>query len=129
MSSGSAHMPQPSQLQVWTHRIHAARSLARVWLRVRHPDGPPLSWKRRANVYLSRLEAARLRTRLWSRPWHLVVEPSNACNLKCPYCFTGAGGRGRTLGRLPLEAFRRVLEEIGDYLVDVELFGWGEPLL
>lgn len=122
-------MPDASSRDAWMRRVHVARWLARMWLGARHPDGRPLSWKRRANLYLNRLEAARLRTRLWSRPWHLIVEPTNACNLRCPYCFTGAGGRGRKVGRLPVDAFRRVLDEIGDYLVDVELFGWGEPLL
>lgn len=122
-------MSVASQRAVWTRRVNVVRWLAHSFLGARHADGRRLSWKRRANVYLNRLESARLRTRLWSRPWHVIVEPTNACNLRCPYCFTGAGGRGRKVGRLPLATFRRVLDEIGDYLIDVELFGWGEPLL
>jgi pyruvate-formate lyase-activating enzyme len=87
------------------------------------------TWRRRSNLYLTRYEYLRGRTRLRSRPIRLVVEPASACNLRCPYCFTGAGeiGRGRAL--MPLDLYRRVLEELGDYLFDVELFHWGEPLL
>ena len=67
--------------------------------------------RRLANLYLNRLEHRWLRTRLRSRPYKLIVEPINACNLRCPCCFTGAGGQrprplGHVDGAVPLAARR-----------------------
>jgi Radical SAM superfamily/Iron-sulfur cluster-binding domain len=87
------------------------------------------TWRRRWNLYLTRYEHLRGRTKLRSYPTRLVVEPASACNLRCPYCFTGAGEVGRERGLMPLDLYRRVLGELGDYLFELELFHWGEPLL
>jgi hypothetical protein len=85
--------------------------------------------RRLANLYLNRFEHRRMRTRLRSRPLKLVVDPINRCNLRCPCCFTGAGGVGRTPAVMTPELYRRVLDELAPCLFEVELFGWGEPLL
>jgi pyruvate-formate lyase-activating enzyme len=99
---------------------------------VRLPEdvrGYRLTWKRLANLYLSRYEAFRLRPVLRSRPSRLVIEPTNVCNLRCPYCQTGAGRLGRRAALMPLEPYLKGLDEIGDYLLLVEVFNWGEPML
>jgi pyruvate-formate lyase-activating enzyme len=85
--------------------------------------------RRLANLYLNRLEHRWVRTRLWSRPIKLVVEPVNVCNLRCPCCYTGAGGQGRKRSVMSLELYRRLLDELGDYLFELEAYNWGEPLL
>src|SRR5262245_1653132 len=106
--------------------------LWRLLVHVRLPDdvsGYRLTWKRLANLYLSRYEAARLRPVLRSRPTRLVIEPTNVCNLRCPYCHTGAGRFGRRPGLMRLEPYLQLLDEIGDYLLLVEVFNWGEPML
>src|SRR5262249_7135182 len=95
------------------------------------PDvrGYRLTWRRLAKLYLNRYEAKRLRPVLRSRPVRLTVEPTNVCNLRCPYCHTGAGRFGRRPAMLDIERYRKVLEEIGDYLFEIEVFNWGEALL
>ena len=95
------------------------------------PDirGYRLTRRRLANLYLNRYEAKRLRPVLRSRPVRLTVEPTNVCNLRCPYCHTGAGRFGRRPAMLDIERYRKVLEEIGDYLFEIEVFNWGEALL
>src|SRR5215468_6404882 len=85
--------------------------------------------RRLFNLYLNRLEHRLVRTRLWSWPTKLNIEPVNACNLRCPYCFTGAGGQGRARSVMSMERFRSLLDELGDYLFELEAFNWGEPLL
>jgi pyruvate-formate lyase-activating enzyme len=85
--------------------------------------------RRLANLYLNRIEHRWVRTRLWSRPTKLIIEPVNACNLRCPCCFTGAGGQGRARSVMSMELFRLLLDEFGDYLFELEAFNWGEPLL
>ena len=97
-------------------------------------DLPPLGGyrvtpRRRLNLYLNRLEYLFGRTRLRSLPARLVVEPASACNLRCPYCLTGAGAVGRPPGLMTLELYQRLLDELGDVLFEVEAFHWGEPLL
>lgn len=91
--------------------------------------GYRLTRRRRLNYYLNRAEYERGRTRLWSFPTRLIVEPASACNLRCPYCLTGAGEVGRPRALMTLELYRRLLDELGDYLFEMELFHWGEPLL
>ena len=92
-------------------------------------SGYRLTWKRLANLYLHKWERARARPVLRSRPPRLVIEPTNARNLRCPHCHTGAGRFGRRPGMMRLEPYLRLLDEIGDYLLLIEVFNWGEPLL
>ncbi|MGH7789239.1 MAG: radical SAM/SPASM domain-containing protein, partial [Candidatus Binatia bacterium] len=92
-------------------------------------DGYRLTWKRLANVYRNRYELRRGRTVLRSRPTRLVIEPTNACNLRCPHCHTGAGRFGRPPAMLPPAPYLKLLDELGDYLLLIEVFNWGEPML
>lgn len=85
--------------------------------------------KRRANVYLNRWEHIHVKTRLRSLPFVLNIEPSNACNLQCPFCYTGAGGIGRPRASMPLPLYRRLLDELADSALLLKAYGWGEPLL
>jgi MoaA/NifB/PqqE/SkfB family radical SAM enzyme len=62
-------------------------------------------------------------------PSHLFIDVTNICNLKCPLCPTGMGAPGRPKGMMPLAMFKRVIDEMGKYLISVDLFNWGEPLL
>lgn len=69
------------------------------------------------------------RSVVWGTPFMLTVEPSSRCNLHCPQCSTGAGKLTRCTGLLDLEVYRRLIEEIGDKLVYMQLFNQGEPFL
>jgi len=62
-------------------------------------------------------------------PARLCIEASSACNLACPYCFTGAGERSRARALLTPAFFTQLLDEMGDALWQVEFHNWGEPLL
>ncbi len=65
-------------------------------------------------------------------PYMMFLEPLYYCNLDCPLCprqnFPNAR-KGRQAGRLSMETYDRVLDEIGDYLFQLQIFGNGEPLL
>jgi len=67
-----------------------------------------------------------------SAPYILFLEPLYYCNLDCPLCdrqvFPDAR-KGKNAGRLPLDLFDRLLDEVGDYLFQCQIFGQGEPLL
>lgn len=66
------------------------------------------------------------------RPSTLMVEPTNACNLHCPACPTGAGILNRPPRAMSFDEFRKILDQALDppgYLRRVTLFNYGEPFL
>ena len=63
------------------------------------------------------------------KPIKLVLEATNVCNLHCPGCFTGLGENGRVRSAVSLDFFKQVLDEMGDTLIEVEFYNWGEPFL
>jgi radical SAM protein with 4Fe4S-binding SPASM domain len=85
--------------------------------------------KRFFNLLLNNLSRKFKLTKLPSYPITLMVEPTNICNLKCPLCPTGAGLIKRDKGFLKFEDFKKVLDEVGDYIIHLRLWNWGEPLL
>lgn len=68
-------------------------------------------------------------SRSWGYPYHVTLEPTNACNLKCPLCPTGIGTLNRPKGRMTLEQFKRIIDEIGPRLARLEIAGLGEPFI
>lgn len=96
------------------------------------PPGYPglrLTARRVLNYNLVRWQRARGHTRLLGHPLILTLEATNACNLRCPYCFTGAGETGRKRSMMPMPLYRDILRELGPYALMVDFYNWGEPLL
>ena len=81
------------------------------------------------NYFLIELQIGLGRTRLWGKPYWLTVDPTNACQLKCPFCPTGAGRNVRPKGSMGVAEFRRILETLGPSLIHIDFMNWGEPLL
>ena len=44
---------------------------------------------------------------VWGRPFMLMVEPTNFCNLKCPLCPSGNGEMRRPRGNYGLGGFQK----------------------
>ncbi len=66
---------------------------------------------------------------LRSRPFILHIEPTNDCNLHCPFCVTGSKQNPIPKGRIKLGQYRQVIDEIHRTLVLVRLDGIGESFL
>ncbi len=81
------------------------------------------------NILLSNLELRQRRVALSTFPFSLFIDPTNICNLSCPLCPTGAGDYGRPKGMMKFQEFKKIIDEIGSYLYDVNLYNFGEPLL
>jgi pyruvate-formate lyase-activating enzyme len=64
-----------------------------------------------------------------SRPYRAIIDVSNACSLRCPYCATGAREFGRPPGFIPLENVQQLMEKVGKHLYVAFLYNWGEPLM
>lgn len=92
-------------------------------------EGVRLTPTRLFNLYRMRRHFERGDAILRSYPVRLTVEATNVCNLRCPGCFTGLGEVGRTRSFMPIEFYNRLLDELGPYLFQLELYNWGESLL
>jgi len=66
---------------------------------------------------------------LLGKPYWLTVDPTNFCQLKCPFCPTGAGRGVRDKATLSREHFRHLMDALGPALIHIDFMNWGEPLL
>jgi radical SAM protein with 4Fe4S-binding SPASM domain len=62
------------------------------------------------------------------KPKAISIEPTNACNLRCPFCATTTGLE-RPTGVISMENFRYIVDMVKPYVKDVWLYFMGEPLL
>lgn len=68
-------------------------------------------------------------SRLLGLPPLMYIDPINYCNLHCPLCPTGQGTLGRKSGRMPVDLFRELVDQVADRVYFLNLYNWGEPLL
>ncbi len=62
-------------------------------------------------------------------PFEIVVDPTNICTLRCPLCVTGQKLNTRPLGRMALEDYKSIVDELAQWLYKIRYYSWGEPLL
>ncbi|MEN3040557.1 MAG: radical SAM/SPASM domain-containing protein [Bacteroidia bacterium] len=68
----------------------------------------------------------------WSPPKYplfIGVEPTTACNLRCPQCISGLRAFSRPTGRLDPILLENLISELHPYLWGVLFYFQGEPLL
>lgn len=66
---------------------------------------------------------------VWGVPPILMVEPTNICNLKCPMCPSGNGEMKRAKGQLDLADFKKLMDDVGNSVYQVQFWNQGEPFL
>ncbi len=64
----------------------------------------------------------------WGWPTHMLIEPTNFCNLKCVLCPV-TEGLNRPSGKMEFEIFQKLIDEVGEYIFLILLWDWGEPFL
>lgn len=64
-----------------------------------------------------------------ARPYAVVIDTNNICNLHCPLCPTGVGDVNRTKGNMAQTTYTHVIDHIAPYTFMLALHNWGEPLL
>lgn len=69
------------------------------------------------------------KTSLQSWPYIYIIDPCNACNLRCPLCPTGAQTLGRPTKMMSFDCYRSVIDQVKDYAIEVILHNWGESFL
>jgi radical SAM protein with 4Fe4S-binding SPASM domain len=88
-----------------------------------------IPWKKRLNFFVAALNQVFLPSRPFGYPVIAQVEPANICNLRCPLCFTSSMTHARPAALLKFETFRALIDDLGDYLLLLVLWNWGEPFL
>ena len=88
-----------------------------------------LKTKRIWNFFLAGLNQFLLPSRPLGHPVIAQVEPANYCNLSCPLCLTTSETGSRPAQALSLRTFEEFIAEVGDYLLLIVLWNWGEPFL
>ena len=92
--------------------------------------GENSTMKRKINLISALIQWKILeRERLSSYPIKVNIDPGNICNLHCKACPTGVGLEGRNKGLINWGTYKKIIDEIGDYLFEVDLYSWGEPFL
>lgn len=66
---------------------------------------------------------------VWGRPFMLMVEPTNFCNLKCPMCPSGNGEMTRPRGKMELDDFKRLVDQVHQHVFMMMLWNQGEPYI
>jgi len=66
---------------------------------------------------------------VWGMPFIVNVEPTVACNLKCPQCITGMGLIKRDNFSMNYQMYQQIIGELGDKLWYLLLYNQGEPFL
>ncbi|MDL1967032.1 MAG: radical SAM protein [Deltaproteobacteria bacterium] len=67
-----------------------------------------------------------------SYPYLLKIESTNICNLKCAYCYNNRRkplDGERPYGRMTFLQFKQLVDEVGQFVFKINLYGYGEPLL
>lgn len=62
-------------------------------------------------------------------PRHFYIDIGNVCNLRCPFCMTGAGVSEQPSGLMSLGHYRVILGKIRPVAKLVSLYNWGEPMM
>ena len=66
---------------------------------------------------------------VWGKPFMLMVEPTNFCNLKCPLCPSGNGQMSRPRGKMELEDFKKLVDQVRDHVFMMMMWNQGEPYI
>ncbi|NNE28969.1 MAG: radical SAM protein, partial [Saprospiraceae bacterium] len=65
----------------------------------------------------------------WGKPMTVSIEPTTACNLKCPECPSGLRAFSRPTGNLKSDFFRKTIAEMGKELMYLIFYFQGEPYI
>lgn len=62
-------------------------------------------------------------------PIKIGIEPTTACNLRCPACISGLRAFSRPTGMLDMELFKKMIDELSPELIYLLMYFQGEPFL
>jgi MoaA/NifB/PqqE/SkfB family radical SAM enzyme len=125
----------PESIEGVVSSLDAARDA--LWGYLRRGVGSPVAAKaltlKILNLLLAKREFLARSTSLLSRPYGLLVDPSNSCNLACPGCVHSTAVKALKLfdwnkGLLSEARFRGLMQHYGGYAFQVLFCNYGEPI-
>lgn len=78
------------------------------------------------SYYLTRLLQRPIQ---WGVPFTISIEPTTACNLRCPECPSGLRSFSRPIGNLRADFFRRTIDDLYRDLYFLIFYFQGEPYI
>lgn len=78
------------------------------------------------SYYLTRLTRRPIQ---WGLPMTISIEPTTACNLRCPECPSGLRAFTRETGNLKTDFFRTTIDELARDLIYLIFYFQGEPYI
>lgn len=68
-------------------------------------------------------------TSIIGMPFSMAIEPTTACNLRCPECPSGLRSFTRPTGKLSVDTFRQLINQTHHHLLYLTFYFQGEPYL
>jgi len=65
----------------------------------------------------------------WGLPMTISIDPTTACNLRCPECPSGLRAFSRPTGNLKQDFFRKTIDELHKQLIYLIFYFQGEPYI
>lgn len=65
----------------------------------------------------------------WGQPFTISIEPTTACNLRCPECPSGLRAFSRPTGNLKADFFRQMIDQLHQHLIYLIFYFQGEPYI
>lgn len=65
----------------------------------------------------------------WGKPFGVSIEPTTACNLKCPECPSGLRAFTRSTGNLKTDFFRQTVDQLKRDTTYITFYFQGEPFI
>lgn len=62
-------------------------------------------------------------------PISMAIEPTTACNLRCPECPSGLRSFTRPTGKLDTQLFEKIMQDVHEHLIYLTFYFQGEPYL
>ena len=81
------------------------------------------------NYLTVEFQMARGHSFLLGKPYWLTIDPTNFCQLQCPFCPTGAGRGVRDKASMKLDHFKGLMQSLGPTAVHMDMMNWGESVL
>ena len=78
------------------------------------------------SYYLTRLTKQPIQ---WGQPFTISIEPTTACNLRCPECPSGLRAFTRPTGTLKVNFFKKTIDELQQKLLYLIFYFQGEPYI
>ncbi len=69
------------------------------------------------------------RSEIKGLPISIAIEPTTSCNLRCPECPSGLRSFTRPTGRLKVDLFEKIIQDVRDHVMYLTFYFQGEPYL